>query len=132
MPGPRRGYSKLSISVFTTGPSAFGLRAGTNAFFSALITATPRSSPLMLLPADVEHEAVVFDGATDAADVDGVFLDHHNGRIFLGQAVGCGEPRGPGADDQHIRVRAHRGTRGAKANSRWPLYATMAPIAAPI
>ena len=47
MPGPRRGYSKLSISVFTTGSPAFGLRAGSSAFLSAFITATPRSSPLM-------------------------------------------------------------------------------------
>ena len=47
MPGPLRGYWKLSISVLTTGPPAFGARLGSSAFFSASITATPRSSPLM-------------------------------------------------------------------------------------
>src|SRR5262249_991525 len=48
MPGPLRGYWKLSISVLTTGP--LGLRAAEadpSARLTALMTATPRSSPLM-------------------------------------------------------------------------------------
>src|SRR2546421_4935949 len=51
------------------------------------------------MPADVEHEAVVFDRAADAADVHRVLLDHDDGRIFLGQAVGRGEARGSRSEE---------------------------------
>ena len=73
------------------------------------------------MAADVEHEALVFDGAADAADIDRVLLDHDDRGVFLGQAIGGGEPGGPRADDEDVCVDAHRATRGANANSRWPL-----------
>ena len=62
------------------------------------------------VPADVEHEAVVLDGAADAADIDRVLLDHDDRRVFLGQAVGGGEAGRPGADHEDVAsCGAHRG-----------------------
>ena len=59
------------------------------------------------VPADVEHEAVVFDRAADAADVNRVFLDHDDRRRLLGQAVSRGEAGGPGADHENVCICGH-------------------------
>ena len=81
------------------------------------------------MAADVEQEALVFDGAADAADIDRVPLDDDDGRVLLGQAIGGGEAGGPGTDHEHFGIDAHLlsdrcgGAAGArpKANSAWPL-----------
>ena len=72
------------------------------------------------MPADVEHEAVVFDRAADAAHVHRVLLDHDDRGVLLGEAVGGGEAGRPCADHEDVGMDAHRET-FAKANRRWPL-----------
>ena len=57
--------------------------------------------------ADVEQEALVVDGAADAADIDRVALDDEDGPRLLGQAIGGGEAGGPGADHEHFGIDAH-------------------------
>ena len=65
------------------------------------------------MAADVEQEALVVDGAADAADIDRVLLDHDDRRHFLGQAIGGGETGGPRADDEDFGIDAQRGARHA-------------------
>ena len=58
------------------------------------------------MSADVEHEAVVFDGAADAADINRILLDHDDGRGLLRQAVGGGQSGRAGANDEDVGMRA--------------------------
>ena len=62
------------------------------------------------MPADVEHEAVVFDRAADAADIHRVLLDHDDRGVLLGEAVGGGEAGRPCADHEDVGMDAHRET----------------------
>src|ERR1044072_1766790 len=82
------------------------------------------------MPADVEHEAVVFDRAADAAHVHRVLLDHDDRGVFFGEAVGGGEAGRSCADHEDVGMGAHRET-WAKANrgGRWEEMG--APAAAP-
>jgi hypothetical protein len=60
--------------------------------------------------ADIESEALMLHGAADAADIDGILLDHRHRLARLGQQVGGGQARGPGTDDGNvdlIRMRTH-------------------------
>ncbi len=52
--------------------------------------------------ADVESEAVVLDGAADAADIDGILLDHRHALAGLCQEIGSGQAGRACADDGNI------------------------------
>ena len=52
--------------------------------------------------ADVEAEALMFDGPADPADIDGVFLDNRDTKpLFRKQISGC-QPSRARADDCHV------------------------------
>jgi hypothetical protein len=71
------------------------------------------------MPANVKHEAVVFDRAADAAHIDRILLDHGDREIGIpGEAIGGGQAGRPGADHEDVRMGVHRAVRGANANSR--------------
>jgi uncharacterized small protein (DUF1192 family) len=54
------------------------------------------------VPADVEAEAFILDRATDAADIDGIALDHRHRIALLGEEVSRRKARRPRSDDRHI------------------------------
>ena len=56
------------------------------------------------MPADVEQEVAVADGAADAADIDGVTLDDHHVAAGLGQQIAGRQARRAGADDKRLGI----------------------------
>ena len=74
------------------------------------------------MPANVETEAVQFDRAADATDIDGVFFDHRHAIALLGQQIGSGQSGRASADDGDVHMLV--GTRHGRLFPRWSFVAS--------
>src|SRR3974390_758401 len=73
------------------------------------------------MSADVEKKILVAHGATDAAHVDGILLEHGHRWHLLGQAIRGGEARRAGPNDERFEVGWHHSNNclSIRAATRW-------------